>query len=422
MYVHSRSQYTERLNRLRGTHFVKVVTGLRRSGKSTLLRRLFREQLLSSGVCDDHIISLTLDKYDEHSEPYLRDPGALLAHIRQQKSDGGQYYALLDEIQNVPDFELLLNTLLEEPGLDVYVTGSNSRLLASDINTIFRGRGLQVHVWPFTFAEFCEGRKENESALFDEYIRYGGMPALGETDDPIEKERYLKELWQATYINDVVERYKLRNRNALSAIANALCSNIGALTNPLNVTKILAAKMAVKLNHETVTKYLNYLQEAYLFTSAQRYDVRGGGFYNNSYKLYATDIGLRNARLEFRQREPGKVYENLVYNELLYRGYTVHVGSLAVRETDEEHVKRYKTLEVDFVANKSDRRVYLQVTAASEANEDVMQRELDILRRIDDDFEKVLIAAGPFDSYRDNRGVFHLAIIDFLLDRGTIHM
>lgn len=419
--IYPRTRYIAALERRRGSSEVKVVTGMRRSGKTFLLRQLFVEHLRGLGVDNDHIINLSLDRLVTDNEDVFSNAADVTQYIRSRLIDKGQYYVLIDEIQYLPDFERFLNGLNDRPNVDVYVTGSNSHLLSSDINTIFRGRSDEVHVMPLTFAEMVAGRTEEPRDLLQEYMLYGGLPRVCQTADLVDKERYLKRLWDATYMTDVVDRYRLRNRVALGTVVDALCSNIGSFTNAVNVSNALGTNLHVKLSSESVCRYLQHLEEAYLFRSAQLYDVRGGRYYSTRRKWYATDVGLRNARLDFRQRDKGHLLENIVFNELIHRGYQVDVGAIASR-TMSFGERQYRTLEIDFVCNLGSRKVYVQVTYGDEEDQEVMDRELRPLEMLRDNFEKVLIHGRGTLSGCDNMGIFHLDILDFLLDRGPIRI
>lgn len=295
---------------------MKIITGPRRSGKSWLLNRIYRDYLLQNGVGEDQIIIVSFDTDDEENGD-LTDRQALKDYLYSRiTSDSMPYYVILDEVQEVEGFEKLVNGLNSRDNVDVYITGSNSHFLSSDITTIFRGRGDEVRVWPFSFKEFCTNRTEPLSDLWKEYYTYGGMPGLLRQRTPEQKVAYLQRLWNKTYLDDVVERYHVKNREALSALTDAFCSSVGSLTNPNRIVNVMKSVQKVKIDQETVARYIDYLEEAFLFEGASRYNIKGNKYYESIKKYYAADIGLRNAKLHFRQQEITHIMENVIYNEL----------------------------------------------------------------------------------------------------------
>ena len=312
-----RDAYLNRLIVRRNNNMVKAVTGPRRAGKSFLLNPIFKDYLLKQGVPEDHIISISFDIEDDETPQELLDREKLKEYLYSRiVSKTEPYYVFLDEIQEVENFEKIVNGLNNRPNVDVYVTGSNSKFLSNDITTIFRGRSDEVNILPFTFKEFCQGRQEPVSELWKEYYTYGGLPALRMMPTYEQKTSYLQRLWKKTYLDDVVERHHVENREALEAIADALCSSVGSLTNTTRITNTLASVRKIKITDDTVAKYIGYLEEAFLFNEAKRYNIKGNKYYENIKKYYSVDIGLRNARLNYRQLEQTHLMENIIFNEL----------------------------------------------------------------------------------------------------------
>lgn len=408
-----RDAYLNRLIVRRDNGQVKVITGPRRSGKSFLLDPLYKDYLLEQGVPEDHIISISLDVEDEDTPTELLDREKLKEYLYSHITDKtGVYYIFLDEIQEIEGFERLVNGLNRKPNVDVYITGSNSKFLSHDINTIFRGRTDEVSIMPLTFKEFCQGRTETENELWKEYYTYGGLPALRKMPTAEQKTTYLKNLWKKTYLDDVVERYHLENRDALEAIADALCSSIGSLTNISRITNILTSSRKIKITDDTVSKYIGYLEDAFLFNEARRFNIKGNKYFENIKKYYSVDLGLRNARLNYRQLEPSHLMENLIFNELLYRGYSVDVGVVDHRVvTDGKSL--YKQYEVDFIATNGNEKYYIQ-SAFEISDEEKRQQELNSLLRIDDAFQKIVIVKDDIMPYRDDHGIYYTGLFQFL--------
>ena len=393
---------------------VKIITGPRRSGKSWLLNRIFKDYLLQTGVPEDHIIIVSFDMDDEEETGDLTNRQALKSYLHSRiSSDGSSYYVILDEVQEVEGFEKIVNSLNDKEYIDVYVTGSNSHFLSSDINTIFRGRGDEVRVWPLSFKEFCTNRPEPLAELWKEYYTYGGMPGLMRQKTPEQKVAYLQRLWNKTYLDDVVERHHVKNRAALSTLADALCSSIGSLTNPNRIANIMKSVQKTNINQETVANYIGYLEEAFLFEGAMRYNVKGNKYYESIKKYYSVDIGLRNAKLNFRQQEITHIMENVIYNELRMQGFTVDVGVVESREM-REGKSEYIQYEIDFIANNGIDKYYIQSAFALDSDEK-RQQELKSLLKVADNFRKIIIVGNDIAEYTDNNGIRFMGLFQFLL-------
>lgn len=410
-----RDAYLNRLIVRRNNNMVKAVTGPRRAGKSFLLNPIFKDYLLKQGVPEDHIISISFDIEDDETPQELLDREKLKEYLYSRiVSKTEPYYVFLDEIQEVENFEKIVNGLNNRPNVDVYVTGSNSKFLSNDITTIFRGRSDEVNILPFTFKEFCQGRQEPVSELWKEYYTYGGLPALRMMPTYEQKTSYLQRLWKKTYLDDVVERHHVENREALEAIADALCSSVGSLTNTTRITNTLASVRKIKITDDTVAKYIGYLEEAFLFNEAKRYNIKGNKYYENIKKYYSVDVGLRNARLNYRQLEQTHLMENIIFNELLHRGYAVDVGVIEVRVM-KDGKSEYKQYEVDFIATNGNEKYYLQ-SAYELSSEAKREQELNSLKRIDDSFQKIVIVKDDIMPYRDEKGIYFTGLFQFLMD------
>lgn len=395
---------------------VKIVTGPRRSGKSWLLKRIFKDYLLQKGVAEDHIIIVSFDTDDEEENDDLTDRQNLKSYLYSRiTSNETPYYIMLDEVQEVDGFEKIVNGLNEKDNIDVYITGSNSHFLSSDIKTIFRGRGDEVRVWPFSFKEFCANRTEPVSDLWKEYYTYGGMPGLLRQRTPEQKVAYLQRLWSKTYLDDVVERHHVKNREALSALADALCSSIGSLTNPNRISNVMRSVQKVKIDQETVASYITYLEEAFLFEGALRFNIKGNKYYESIKKYYAVDIGLRNAKLNFRQQEITHIMENVIYNELRMRGFAVDVGVVESREMRDGKMQ-YIQYEIDFIATNGMEKYYIQSAFALDS-EEKRQQELKSLQKIGDSFRKIVIVGNDIAEYTDDNGIRYMGLIQFLLSQ-----
>lgn len=408
-----RDTYLNRLIVRRDNGQVKAITGPRRAGKSFLLDPIYKDYLLGQGVPEDHIISISFDIEDEDTPQELLDREKLKEYLYSRiKSDTDSYYVFLDEIQEVDGFEKIVNGLNKRANVDVYITGSNSRFLSNDIITIFRGRSDEVNVMPFNFLEFCQDRKESISELWKEYYTYGGLPALRKMPTAEQKTTYLQKLWNKTYLDDIIERHHVENREALEAITDALCSAVGSLTNTTRITNILESVRKIKISDDTVAKYIGYLEEAFLFSEAKRYNIKGNKYYENIKKYYSVDVGLRNARLNYRQLEQTHLMENVIFNELLYRGYSVDVGVVEHRVM-KDRKSEYKQYEVDFIATDGNEKYYIQ-SAFEIESEGKREQELNSLKRIDDSFQKIVIVKDDIMPYRDNNGIYFIGLFQFL--------
>lgn len=410
----ARQTYLDKLIVRRNNGDVKVITGPRRCGKSWLLSHIYRDYLIHDGVPASNIISIDFDKDDERFDFDILNIDALKKHIYGRVTDNSQnYYVFLDEIQELPDFERFVNGLASHENIDVYVTGSNSRMLSNDIRTIFRGRGDEVMVYPLSFREFCQSSNKHPRDLWREYVTFGGMPRLLHYNDDEQKIAYLNRLWDKTYFDDVIERYNIRNTTALEALARCLCSSIGSLTNPTKLANTILSVQHVKINAETVGKYLACLKEAFLFESAERYDVKGKRYFESIKKYYSIDVGLRNSLLNFRQQEPTHIMENVVFNHLRSLGFLVDVGV-----TEERKMKEGKSIycqrEIDFIANKGSQRYYIQ-SAYSIPDEEKLQQELASLLGISESFKKIVVSGEDVVPHYDDNGIYFIGVLDFLL-------
>ncbi len=410
-----RDIYLQKLIDRRENGEVKVITGPRRCGKSWLLGKIYCDYLLSVGIQKSQIVFLSFDVDDSFDETNndLRDPERLKAYFRSQiKEESLQYYVMLDEVQEVEGFERIVNGLNSRGNIDVYVTGSNSRFLSSDINTIFRGRGDEIQVYPLSFNEFIQDRPESIHDLWLEYYTYGGMPALRHRKTAEQKIAYLNRLWTKTYISDVVDRHKIRNREALECIVDTLCSSVGSLTNPSKIANTLKSVRNVNISSQTVDDYLGYLRDAFLFEDAKRYDVKGRKYFESIKKYYAVDVGLRNARLNFRQQEPSHIMENVIFNELKIRGYSADVGVVTKRQMVNGK-SGYSNLEIDFIATNGIEKYYIQ-SAYQIPDEEKRKQETASLNNIDDSFRKIVITGSDIARYMDDKGILYISLFDFL--------
>ncbi len=409
----ARDIYLQKLIDSRENGNVKIITGSRRCGKSWLLKKIYRNYLLSQGVADNQIIIVSFDSDEDLEGNDLTNPIYLKQYLYNRITDENAiYYVFLDEIQLVKGFERIVNGLNERDNVDVYVTGSNSKFLSNDISTIFRGRGDEIRVYPLSFKEFCTNRTESVSDLWKEYYTFGGMPALLRYKTKEQKINYLQRLWQKTYIDDVIERNEVRNRIALESLVDSLCSSIGSLTNPNKVSNSLESIARIKIDSETVGSYMRYLENAFLFESVKRYNVKGKKYYEYIKKYYVVDIGLRNARLNFRQQEITHIMENIIYNELRIRGYVVDVGVIESRKKEGDKYT-YTQQEIDFIATNGIDKYYIQ-SAYALSTPDKLEQELASLKRIDDSFRKIIIVGDDIATYTDNNGFIFMGLFQFL--------
>ena len=411
-----RDKYLKALIERKHNGLVKVVTGIRRCGKSYLVFNLFREHLREAGVSDDHVIMAQLDL---RSTRRLRDPDAMLDYVNGKIVDSGMYYVLLDEVQLLPDFVEVLNELLANPSVDAYVTGSNSRFLSKDVITEFRGRGDEVHVFPLTFAEFMQTREDDGLHAWADYVEYGGLPLVATMRTEEQKAAYLTNLFEETYIKDIVERNGLRKTQELEDLVDVLASAAGSLTNAPKIQATFRSALHSSISTATIRSYIDCLEDAFLVSEAKRYDIKGRKYIGAPVKYYFEDVGLRNARLNFRQVEETHLMENVIYNELRARGLSVDVGIVPKRYIDEGGKKRASTLEVDFVANRGSKRYYVQ---SAYALPDAAKREQESasLRRIGDSFKKIIVVKDTVNTTRDDDGIVTMGLFDFLLDPDSL--
>lgn len=417
MTVVNRDIYLQKLIRSKHNGMIKVITGVRRCGKSYLLFNLFCEHLHSSGVGDEHIIKVDLE---DRRNKTLCDPDKLLEYIDSRLTDDGQYYILLDEIQKVDEFEDVLNSYLKMQNVDVYVTGSNSKLLSKDIITEFRARGYEIKVRPLCFREFMsvyQGPSREQALL--EYMTYGGLPQTLTMESAEEKEDYLKSLFASTYIRDIKERYKIVNDADLEELIDVMASSIGGLTNPLKLQNTFKTVKQSSITFDTIKRYLDIMQDAFLIEKSVRYDIKGRKYIDTPAKYYFEDLGLRNARLNFRQIEETHLMENLLYNELRLRGLSVDVGQVVYNYKDEEGKSQRKVLEVDFVCNRGGKRYYIQ-SALSLPTPEKVEQEQNSLLRIDDNFQKMIIVGGMTPTHINDNGIIIMNIYDFLLNENSL--
>ena len=410
-----RDLYINRLIARMNNGMIKVITGLRRSGKSYLMNTLFYAYLKSLGVDDSHIIMVQLDS-DEND--HLLDYHALGNYLRDRITDDDQYYLLLDEIQEVENFERVLNGLLQKKNADIYVTGSNSRFLSSDIKTELRGRGDEVHIYPLSFKEFCSVNGNDIYQSWNDYMVYGGMPMTLLMSSDEQKAKYLKDLFEETYIKDIKQRNKIKNVSEMEELIDVMASSIGSLANPNRISNTFKSEKKVSLDPKTIKDYLSYLENAFLLSETKRYDVKGRKYINTPLKYYFEDVGLRNARLNFRQLEEPHIMENVVYNELNLRGFNVDVGVVdALDKVNDKYIN--KQYEVDFIANKGQKKYYIQV-AQGLSDPNKKEQELKSLRNIKDNFKKIIIRKDNPVSYIDEEGILNLNFFDFLLEKRSL--
>ena len=406
-----RDYYLNKLIQHRKNGLVKIVTGVRRCGKSYLLFHLFRNYLQKSGIQDDHIISIALDDY---GNKHLLDPDALYRHVKSLIADNADYYILLDEIQLVKDFESVVNGFMHIPNADIYVTGSNSKFLSSDVVTEFRGRGDEIRVYPLNFSEFYSAYGGDFNNAWLMFCNYGGMPLCLSMQTQEDKAKYLTNLFETTYLADIINRNKLRGNAEINELTDVLASSIGSLTNPLKLSNTFASTKKVTLSANTITAYLGYLQDSFLIEKSLRFDIKGKKYINTPAKYYFVDMGLRNACLSFRQQEYTHIMENVIYNELRSRGYSVDVG--VVENVGKENgVSVRRSFEVDFVVNSGNRRYYIQSAYNIPSDEKLKQEQASLLS-INDAFRKIIIVNQPILSGYNEYGILMLALSDFLMD------
>lgn len=409
--VIERNKYLQELVSCRHNGLVKIITGMRRCGKSFLLFRLFRRFLEDNGVANDHIVEMA---FDDYAFKEFRNPDKFYAYVKGRIIDDQPYYILLDEVQMLDEFEDVLNGLLHIPNADVYVTGSNAKFLSKDIITEFRGRGYQIHVSPLSFAEFMSVYEGDREDGWNEYLLYGGLPPVVLLKTEEEKVKLLDSLLAETYIIDVVNRNKIKNDSELNDLFKILASGIGGLTNPQRLSNTFQSVKNVSISPATIKKYIECLSDAFLLESCNRYDVKGRKYIGTPLKYYFSDLGIRNALLGFRQQEKTHLMENAVYNELCARGYSVDVGNVEVNTVDGKGTKVRRMLEVDFVCNRGYKRCYIQ-SALSLPDREKMQQESASLLRIDDSFMKYVITGDRIKKYQNDDGIVIMNVLDFLL-------
>lgn len=412
-----RNRYLNTLISKKHNGLIKVITGMRRCGKSYLLFTLFKEHLLSDGIDEDHIIEIAFDAFENKK---YRNPDVLYPYLKEQIKDDAMYYVLLDEVQLLGEFESILNSLIRMKNVDVYVTGSNARFLSKDVITEFRGRGDEVHMYPLSFAEFMSVYPGTKQDGWNEYMLYGGIPLVLEFTTPDQKIAFLKSLFEETYISDIVGRHNIRNKAELEELLNILSSAIGSLTNPQKLSATFQTVKKKKISNSTIKRYIDYLCDSFLIDSAIRYDVKGKKYIDTPVKYYFTDMGLRNARLNFRQIEETHSMENIIFNELKMRGFNVDVGVIMQYETNEKGTNIRKQLEIDFVCNQGSKRYYIQ-SAYAIPDQAKMEQEQKSLMLTGDFFKRIIITKDTPAPYYNESGVLIMNVYDFLLNENSLN-
>ena len=416
--IFPRQRYLSNLIEHRHNGMIKTITGARRCGKSFLLFTIFPKWLMENGILKDHIITIELD---DRRYKRLRDPDACLEYILKQVKDDNMYYLLIDEVQMMTEFEDVLNSCLHIPNLDVYVTGSNSKFLSSDIITEFRERGDEIHIYPLSFSEFAEAFPEKSwERLWSEYSTYGGLPKAVLYSSEKDKKQYLRALWRKTYIRDIVERYKIQNTTELNQLISILASSIGSLTNPRKLANTFISNGS-KLSEVTISQYIEYLKDAFIIEKAERYDVKGKHYIYTPYKFYFIDMGLRNIKINMRQYEETHIMENVIYSELMRRGYSVDVGVVEIRQKNEKGDYIRVQTEVDFVVNLDSERYYIQSAFALPTKEKQEQEERP-LRQIDDSFKKIIIVKEDIILRRNEYGIVTMGLREFLTNENSLNL
>lgn len=413
-----RDYYLNKLIAKKHNGLIKVITGIRRCGKSYLLFTLFKNHLTESGVAGDHIIEIPFDSFENKK---YRDPEILYPYVKEQIADDGMYYILLDEVQLLGEFESVLNGFMRMKNVDVYVTGSNARFLSKDIITEFRGRGDELHIQPLSFAEFMSVYDGNKYDGWNEYVLYGGLPPVVLLRTAEQKIELLKSLFQETYINDIISRHSVKHRDEFEELINILASAIGSLTNPKKLTDTFKSKKNKVISSNTIKSYLDYLCDAYVVSRATRYDIKGKKYIDTPQKYYFSDVGIRNACINFRQLEENHTMENVIYNELIARNFNVDVGIITATGKDNDGKSVRKQFEVDFVCNKGSKRYYIQ-SAFSIPDREKMEQESNSLLRIDDSFKKIIVVKDiPAPTYTED-GILVISVYDFLLNSNSLDM
>ena len=417
MEIQRKKYVTDLANRMQNG-MVKVITGIRRSGKTYLLFRLFKKYLLELGVEDSHMISVALD---QRTNRRYRNPDVFLEYVAERITDQKTYYVFLDEVQLLEDFEEALSTLLYMENIDIYVTGSNSKFLSKDVITEFRGRGDEIHIFPLTFREYMQTTTLDEYRGWAEYVTYGGLPLVAMMKTEEQKIQYLTRLFEETYIKDIRERNKIEKVQELNDLINVLASATGSLTNPSRLEATFKSVVRSDISVNTIREYIGYLENAFLLNEAQRYDVKGRKYIGTPVKYYFEDTGLRNARLGFRQTEENHLMENVIYNELRARGFHVDVGVVPIREVNLEGVRVRKQLEIDFIATLGSRKYYIQ-SAFSLPDKEKLQQEKNSLLQVNDSFKKIIVTKDVVKLQRDERGIITMNLYDFLLKENSLEL
>ena len=409
----NRSKYIDQLIRSKGNGLIKIVTGLRRSGKSFLLKKLFRQHLLDEGVAEDHIMIIDMESRKNKN---FKDPDFLLDWVEKEMKDDSTYYIIIDEVQEVNDFVEVLSTLSVTEGTDVYVTGSNSRFLSSDVVTEFRGRGDEIHVWPLSFAEFMSVYESSKEEGWAEYLMFGGLPQLLTQVGDDKKADFLRRLYRTVYLRDIYERNSIEMKAEFEELSKTVASSIGAPVNAQNIANTFKSVSKVQdLSVKTISTYLGYMQDSFLIEKSERYDIKGRKYIGALYKYYYQDIGLRNAILSFRQNETTHIMENVIYNEMRMRGWLVDVGNIFHRFRNEAGKQQRVTLEVDFVCNKGSERIYIQ-SAYKMPDVEKMEQEKRSLKLVDDSFRKIIVVGEHTKTWSDENGIQIVSIYEFLLN------
>ena len=413
-----RGKYLSRLESMMHTNFVKIITGIQRCGKSYLLFTLFADFLKERGVDEAHIIKIDLDSFSNRK---LRDAEELYKFLNSQIKDTSMYYLLLDEIQLVPDFADILNEFLRRDNVDLYVTGSNAKLLSKDVITDFRGRGYEIKMYPLSFSEYMTAFDGSIQQGLQQYMVYGGLPQIFDFSTDEEKANFLTGLFEETYIRDIKQRYTIRKEDELEELTNLVSSNISCLTNPNKLADTFRSVKKSDIGNVTIKNYLDYLEDAFIISKATRYDIKGKRYIDTPYKYYFTDLGLRNARLNFRQIEKTHLMENILYNELLYRGFNVDVGVVPIRTINAKGQQQRAQLEIDFVCNQGSKRYYIQSAYSMPTPEKVEQEEAS-LRRVDDFFKRIVVTGDETVITRNEYGITTISIYDFLLKDNSLEL
>lgn len=413
-----RKKYLEELVSLQNNGMIKVITGMRRCGKSFLLFEIFTSYLENNGIAPDHIIKVDLEDYKNRA---MRNPDNLYAYVESRIIDDGMYYILLDEVQMLDNFEDVLNGFLKMRNVDIYVTGSNAKFLSKDIITEFRGRGFEVKMYPLSFSEYMSAYSGSVQAGFNEYMLYGGLPQILSYTSEEQKVRFLKTLFDETYIKDIKDRYDIRKDDDLEELINIMASGIGTLTNPNKLANTFRSEKKSIISYDTVKDYIDYLCNSFLIEKSTRYDIKGKRYVNSPYKYYFMDLGLRNARINFRQSEKSHLMENLIYNELRVRGFNVDVGVVPIVTKDKDGKQQRSNLEVDFICNLGSRRYYIQSAYRMESEEKREQERASLLK-VGDSFKKIIIIGEESPVIRDEAGITTISIYDFLLKDNSLEL